>query len=150
VLSCREEVTAAALFPPTPIRPRRGDLIIGPLSFPDGTRLSRESRVVLNGSYKIPPVLAPGATVMITIAPAARSYVTMSNPSSPPRGVVAATYHGCPDQWGFFPQSFSFSHGRVRGCVPMDIRIADRPHARRVTLSLFAGPCRAADLTRPQ
>lgn len=86
-------------------------------------------------------MIAPGNTVTIAIAPKARSYVVMSNPYSPPGGVVAATYHSCPGKWGFFAQSFTFTDGRIRGCVPMDIHVHGEPQIRHVTLSLFAGPC---------
>ncbi|MGH3264946.1 MAG: hypothetical protein ACRDNS_23470 [Trebonia sp.] len=141
-LYCRQEITRAQASG-GPIRPGPHDLVIGPLSFPNGQRLGhmRPQDYGANGSYKIPPVLAPGATVTIAIARPARSYVVMNNPQAPRRGVVAATYHGCRDAWGFFPQSFTFTDHRIRGCVPMDITVAEQ-RPRRVVLSLFAGKCR--------
>ncbi len=147
-LTCRQEVTEAAIFPKVPIRPRPGDLVVGALSFPDGRRLAHEQPRDLQpggrlvGSYKIPPVLGPGARVTIAIAPRARRYVVLHNPSAPRRGVVAVTYHACAHAWGFFPQTFTFTDGRLRGCVPMDITAQGGP-TRRVVLSLFAGACMA-------
>jgi hypothetical protein len=35
----------------------------------------------------------------------------------------------------------AFTHAPVRGCVPLDVTIGNRPPARHVTLSLFAGRC---------
>jgi len=146
-LSCRQEVTQAAISPSVPIRPKTGDLVVGPLSFPDGRRLAHMQPDELaagppSGSYKIPPVLAPGTTVTIAIAPPARSNVVLENPSSPRGGVVAAIYHACQHAWGFFPQDFRLTHHRIRGCVPMDVTVrGQRP--RRVILSLFAGDCPA-------
>jgi hypothetical protein len=145
LLSCRQEATEQSLWPPAKIRPGPGDLIVGPLSFPNGRRLAHmRPRVFqptgrLTGWYKIPPVLAPGATVTVAIAPRADSYVVMITPASPP-GVAAATFHGCPHAWGFFPGGFQFTDGRVRGCVPMDVTVRGE-WTRRVVLSLFAGDC---------
>jgi hypothetical protein len=52
-------------------------------------------------------------------------------------GLVAATYHACPDRWSPFPQSFAFIDGRIRGCVPLDVKIAGQARIRHVTLALF-------------
>lgn len=63
----------------------------------------------------------------------------MLTPASP-RGVPAATFHACPHAWDFFPGGFHFTDGRVRGCVPMDVKVGGES-PRRVVLSLFAGDC---------
>lgn len=144
-VSCRKEATERSLSPPARIRPRPGDLIVGPLSFPGGRRLAymrpRQFQPTgrLTGGYKIPPVVAPGATVTVAIAPGARSYVELITLASR-RGVAAATFHGCPHVWGFFPGGFQFTNGRVRGCVPMNVTVLGGP-SRRIVLSLFAGAC---------
>jgi hypothetical protein len=144
-LSCHHEVTEQALSPPAEIRPGSGDLVVGPLSFPDGRRFARmRPRDVqptgrLTGWYKIPPVLAPGATVTVAIAPHARSRVVLITPGTS-RGVAAATFHGCSHAWGFFPGGFQFTDARVRGCIPMDVTVRGQS-PRRVVLSLFAGDC---------
>lgn len=146
-LSCQREVTEADISPPAKIRPHAGDLEIGPVSFPDGLRLAqmRPRQFLATGSlgaYKLPPVLAPGVTVTISIAPAARSYVVMDIPEGPRGGVSVATYSGCRHAWGFFPQSFRFTDRRISGCVPMEVTVrGQRP--RHAVLSLFAGDCRA-------
>lgn len=146
-LSCQREVTEADVWPPARIRPHAGDLVIGPVSFPGGLRLAqmRPRQFLASGSlgaYKLPPVLAPGATVTISIAPAARGYVVMDIPEGPPGGVEAASYSGCRHAWGFFPQAFRFTNHRVSGCVPMEVTVqGERP--RSTVLSLFAGHCQA-------
>jgi hypothetical protein len=144
-LSCHQEATEQSLSPPAKIRPVPGDLVVGPLSFPNGRRLAHmrprdfQATGRLTGWYKIPPVLAPGATVTVAIAPGARSHVVLITPASPP-GVATATFHGCPHAWGFFPGGFQFTDLRVRGCVPMEVTVrGERP--RRVVMSLFAGDC---------
>lgn len=79
-LSCQQEADAGT---GVRVAPRRGDLIVGPLSFPNGLRLATanpRSYGSQGSSYKLPPVLAPGSTVTITIAPSAHAYVVMSNP----------------------------------------------------------------------
>jgi hypothetical protein len=95
-----------------------------------------------HGSYKIPPVLEPGSIVTIRIAPQARRFVVMSNPDSPPGGAVAATYHACANKRGSFPQSFVFTDGRIRGCVPLEVQIDRERRIRHAVLSLFDPPCR--------
>jgi Ni,Fe-hydrogenase III small subunit len=72
----------------------------------------------------------------------------LSNPSSPSGGVVSAVYHACAHKYGFFPQSFVFTHGRVRGCVPLDVQVQGQPRVRRVSLSLFDGSCANQKSTR--
>ncbi len=94
--------------------------------------------------YKMPPVVNPGATVTITIARGARSYVVQQNPSSPRRGSQSVTYRACAHKPGFFPQSFRFIDGRQRGCVPLDVRVNGQRKTTRIVLSFFAGPCRTS------
>ena len=71
---------------------------------------------------------------------AARGHVVIDNPYAL-HGVTAATYRPCPRQPGFFAQGFAFTDGRIRGCVPLEVRVGGEPQVRRVTLSLFAGFC---------
>ncbi|HEX3310246.1 MAG TPA: hypothetical protein VHS32_28660, partial [Streptosporangiaceae bacterium] len=60
-----------------------------------------------------------------------------------PHGVTAATYHSCSHAHGFFAQAFAFTDGKIRGCVPLEVRVAGHARVQRVTLSLFAGSCAA-------
>jgi hypothetical protein len=91
--------------------------------------------------YKLPPVVYPGATVTMTIARDARSYVVQQNPWSPRQGSVSVTYRACLHKRGFFPQSFRFTDGRIRGCVPLDVRVSSQQNTSHIVLSLFAGRC---------
>ena len=72
----------------------------------------------------------------------ARGHVMIDNPYAL-HGVTAATYHSCPHFAGFFAQGFAFTDGRIRGCVPLEVRVAGQARVHRVTLSLFAGSCAA-------
>jgi len=140
VFGCAEQAFAgdSAL----PRRPQPGDLAIGPLIIPGGRRLATADPAGYgeHGSYKIAFIVAMGATVTVTIGPAARGHVAIAN-SYAPAGVTAATYRPCPHQVGFFPQYLAFSGGRIRGCVPLEVQAGGQPQVRRVTLSLFAGSC---------
>ena len=91
--------------------------------------------------YKLPPVVYPGATVTMTIARGGRSYVVQQNPWSPRQGSVSVTYRACLHKRGFFPQSFRFTDGRIRGCVPLDVRVGGQRKTSHIVLSLFAGRC---------
>ena len=68
--------------------------------------------------YKLPPVVYPGTTVTITIAPGARSYVVQQNPWSPRQGSVSVTYRACLHKSGFFPQSFRFTMVETGAAFP--------------------------------
>ena len=92
--------------------------------------------------YKLPPVINPGTTVTMTIAPGARSYVVQQNPWSPRQGSVSVRYRACLHKPGFFPQSFRFTDGRIRGCVPLDVRIGGQRKTSHIVLSFFAGRCK--------
>ncbi len=94
--------------------------------------------------YKLPPVVYPGATVTMTIAPSARSYVVQQNPWSSRQGSVSVTYRACLHKPGFFPQSFRFTDGRKRGCVPLDVRVGRQRKTSHIVLSFFAGRCRTS------
>jgi hypothetical protein len=94
--------------------------------------------------YKLPPVVYPGATVTMTIARGARSYVVQQNPWSPRLGSVSVTYRACLHKRGFFPQSFRFTDGRILGCVPLDVRVGGQRKTRHIVLSFFAGRCRTS------
>jgi hypothetical protein len=82
-----------------------------------------------------------GSTATVEIALRARGHVVISNPYSPVGGVVAATYRSCAHQAGFFAQGFSFLHGEIGGCVPLDVSIGSERQVRHVTLSLSGGSC---------
>jgi hypothetical protein len=88
------------------------------------------------------PVLAcvTLTTVTVTIDPPARGHVVIDNPYAP-HGVTAATYRPCRNVGGFYAQGFAFTDGRIRGCVPLEVRVAGQARVLRVTLSLFAGRC---------
>ena len=94
--------------------------------------------------YKLPPVIYPGATVTMTIARGARSYVVQQNPWSPRQGSVSVTYRACLHKPGFFPQSFRFTDRRKRGCVPLDVRVRGQRKTSHIVLSFFAGRCRTS------
>jgi len=145
-LSCAEESFPGYPDPPVPPRARPADLAIGPLIIVNGKRLATADPAGYgqHGTYKIPLVVLPGRVVTVTIAAPAREWVAIDNPYAHLRGVsdvTAATYRSCPHATGFFAQGFAFSGGRVRGCVPLEVRIGGEPRVRHVTLSLFAGSC---------
>ena len=146
ILSCYEEATQFTGNLP-PIGPH--DIGFGPGYFPQARRLAtmnppNSGRKALSTGYKLPPVVYPGATVTMTIARSARSYVVQQNPWSLRRGSVSVTYRACSHKHGFFPQSFRFTDGRRRGCVPLDVRVDGQRRARHIVLSLFAGRCRTS------
>jgi hypothetical protein len=124
----------------TPLRRGPSDVVVGPLWFPGAKRLpsARPSGYGEHGVYKISPAIAAGATVTLTIAPSARSYAVMRNPYLA-RGVVSITYHACEHERSFFPQSFAFTDGRTRGCIPLDVSSSGR--VRHITLKLFVRHC---------
>jgi hypothetical protein len=143
LLSCGQESFTS---PPPPQQPRAVDLAVGPLIIVNGKRLASSSPAGWGdqGTYKIPIIVTTGSTVTVTIAPRARSHVMIDNPYAHLWGIrdlVAATYHSCSDQAGFFAQGFAFIHGQIRGCVPLDVRIGRQPQVHHVMLSLFAGQC---------
>jgi hypothetical protein len=76
-----------------------------------------------------------------TIDPPARGHVVIDAPYA--HRVTAATYRPCSQVTGFFAQGFAFTDGRIRGCVPLEVRVAGQARVHRVTLSLFAGSCAA-------
>jgi hypothetical protein len=145
VLTCYEEATQFTGTLP-PVGPN--DVGFGPGYFPQARRLATMSPQHFapgaRGSYKLPPVIEPGATVNLTIARGARPYVVQQNPWSPPNGSLSVTYRACAHKPGFFPQSFRFTDGRLRGCIPIDVRVSGQRTTRRIVLSLFAGRCRTS------
>ena len=124
--------------------PEPGDLTVGPLVIIDGNKVANADPAGWGdrGSYKIPFFVPRGSTVTVTIDPPARGHVVIDNPYAL-HGVTAATYHSCLGVHGFFAQGFKFTDGRIRGCVPLEVRVAGQARAQRVTLSLFAGSCAA-------
>ena len=141
VFSCGEESFTNDLVPQ---QPQPGDLAVGPLVIFNAKQLAtgNPSGWGEHGSYKIPIMVTMGSTVTVTINPPARGHVVIDNPYAP-HGVTAATYRPCPNVAGFFAQGFAFTDGRIRGCVPLAVRVGGQARVRRVTLSLFAGSCAA-------
>ena len=139
VFSCAEE---SFLDGSVPLPPQPGDLAVGPLVIISGKRLANADPAGWgeHGSYKVPLFVAKGSTVTVTIDPPARGHVVIDNPYAS-HGVTAAVYRSCPNAAGFFAQGFAFTDGRIRGCVPLEVRADREPRARHVTLSLFAGAC---------
>jgi hypothetical protein len=129
-----------------PSKPRRGDLVVGPLWI-----INARDSVDPKGAgpsppheYKYPIGVRPGATVTVMIAPPARGHVVIDNPYAS-SGVSAATYRACsqsssPD-WSVFVQGFAFTDGRTRGCVPLIVLTGRETLIRHVTISLYAGRC---------
>jgi hypothetical protein len=78
--------------------------------------------------------------VTVTIDPPARGHVVIDNPYAR-HGVTAATYRPCRHTAGVFAQGFAFTDGRIRGCVPLEVRVGGQARVQRVTLSLFASSC---------
>jgi hypothetical protein len=128
----------------TPLRRGPADIVVGPVWFPNAKLLptARPGGYGSHGVYKIPPAIAAGTTVTLTIAASARHDVEMRNPYLQ-SGASSITYHSCAHQRSFFPQSFAFTHGRRRGCVPLDVRTAPDNKVRHVTLRLFVRHCAA-------
>ena len=141
VFSCAEESFLAG---PVPKMPEPGDLAVGPLVIFNAKQLAtgNPSGWGEHGSYKIPIMVTMGSTVTVTINPPARGHVVIDNPYAP-HGVTAATYRPCANATGFFAQGFAFTDGKIRGCVPLEVRVGGRARVQRVTLSLFAGSCAA-------
>jgi hypothetical protein len=144
LLTCAEEATEFTGTVP-PVGPN--DIGFGPGYFPQARQLANTSPPTYSGrdtqltGYKLPPVVNPGAMVTMTIALRARSYVVQQNPWSPRQGSQAVTYRACLHKPGFFPQSFRFTDGRLRGCVPLDVRVNGQRKTSRIVLSFFAGSC---------
>lgn len=141
VFSCGAE---SFTDPPVPQQPQRGDLAVGPLVIVTGKAVATGDPAGWgeHGSYKIPFVVAEGSTVTVTIDPPARGHVVIGNPHAR-HGVTAATYRPCAHVAGFYAQGFAFTDGRIRGCVPLEVRVGGQARVQRVTLSLFAGSCAA-------
>ena len=141
VFGCAEESFAGDS--PVQQRPQPGDLAVGPLIIFGGQRLATADPAGNgeHGSYhKVPFIVTMGATVTVTIGPPARGHVVITNPYAP-GGITAATYRPCRHVAGFYAQGFAFTDGRIRGCVPLEVKVGGQPRVRRVTLSLFAGSC---------
>jgi hypothetical protein len=141
LFSCGEESFAD---PPPPQQPQPGDLAVGPLIIFNGMELATGDPAGWgeHGRYKIPIMVSMGSTVTVTIDPPARGHVLIDNPYAL-HGVTAATYRPCRHTAGFFAQGFAFSDGRIRGCVPLEVRVGAQARVQHVTLSLFASSCAA-------
>jgi hypothetical protein len=147
ILTCYEEATQFTGGSLPPIGPH--DIGFGAGYFPNArgratSNPPNSGRAAQLTGYKLPPVVYSGAIVTMTIARGARSYVVQQNPWSPHQGSVAVTYRACLHKPGFFPQSFRFTDGRKRGCVPLDVRIGGQRKTSHIVLSFFAGRCRAS------
>ena len=125
-------------------QPRTGDLAVGPLIIMSGKMAATADPAGFgeHGDYKFPFVVTGGSTVTVTIGAPARGHVVIHNPYAP-HGVTAATYHSCSHAHGFFAQDFAFTDGKIRGCVPLEVRVGGQARVQHVTLSLFAGSCAA-------
>ena len=105
ILTCYEEATQfTGSLPPV----GRHDIGFGAGYFPKARGLAtmnppNSGRAAHLTGYKLPPVVFPGATVTMTIARGARSYVVQQNPWSPRQGSVSVTYRACLHKPGFFP-----------------------------------------------
>ena len=141
VFSCAEESFLAGSMPQMP---EPGDLAVGPLVIISGKAVATADPAGFgeHGSYKIPFFVPRGSTVTVTIDPPARGHVVIDNPYAR-HGVTAATYRPCANVTGFFAQGFAFTDGKIRGCVPLEVRATGQARVQRVTLSLFAGSCAA-------
>ncbi len=147
ILACYEEATQFTGGTLPPVGP--DDIGFGVGYFPKARGLAtmnppNSGRDAQLSGYKLPPVVYPGATVTMTIASRARSYVVQQNPWSPRQGSVSVTYRACSHEPGFFPQSFRFTDGRIRGCVPLDVRVGEQRKVSHIVLSFFAGRCRTS------
>jgi hypothetical protein len=140
LVSCGQESFSD---PPPPAQAQPGDLAIGPLYVANGRRLATVSPADYssNGSWKVPFVVAPGATATVEIGKNGRGQVVISGPYTPGGGVVAATYRSCAGKTGFFAQNFTFLHGQTHGCVPLEVTIGAGRPVLHATLSLAAGTC---------
>jgi hypothetical protein len=145
LLSCADESFPGNGDPAASLQPQPGDLVVGSVIIVGGERLANANPAGYGdrGSYKIPIIVRPGATVTMSIGAPARGQVVISNPDSPVGGVTAASYQSCSRTPGFFAQGFAFTSGQVRGCVPLEVSSGHQSQARHVTLSLFAGACPA-------
>ena len=147
ILTCYEEATQFTGGTLPAVGPH--DIGFGPGYFPQARRLAtmnppNSGRDAQLTGYKLPPVVYPGATVTMTISRSGRSYVVQQNPWSPRQGSVSVTYRACLHKPGFFPQSFRFTDGRQRGCVPLDVRVGGQRKTSHIVLSFFAGRCRTS------
>jgi hypothetical protein len=147
ILTCDEEATQFTGGTVPPVGPH--DIGFGVGYFPKARGLAtmnppNSGRQAELTGYKLPPVVYPGDAVTMTIARRARSYVVQQNPWSPPQGSVSVTYQACSHKPGFFPQSFRFTDGRIRGCVPLDVRVGEQRKTSHIVLSFFAGRCRTS------
>ena len=146
VISCAEESFLAG---PVPKMPEPGDLTVGPLVIIDGNKVANADPAGWgdHGSYKIPFFVPRGTTVTVTIDPPARGHVVIDSPYA--HRVTAATYRPCSQVTGFFAQGFAFTDGRIRGCVPLEVRVAGQARVHRVTLSLVRGLLRGRMSEKP-
>lgn len=147
ILTCYEEATQFTGGTLPPVGP--DDIGFGAGYFPKARGLAtmnppNSGRDAQRSGYKLPPVVYPGATVTMTIARDARSYVVQQNPWSPRQGSVSVRYRACSHKPGFFPQSFRFTDGRIRGCVPLDVRVGEQRKTSHIVVSFFAGRCRTS------
>ena len=146
VLTCTEEATQfTGTLPPV----GRHDIGFGPGYFPQARRLAsmnppNSGRGAQLTGYKLPPVVYPGATVNMTIARGARSYVVQQNPWSPRQGSVSVTYRACLHKRGFFPRAFASPMVDGGAACRSTYGSMDSARRSRIVLSFFAGPCRTS------
>ena len=108
ILTCYEEATQFTGGALPAVGP--DDIGFGPGYFPKARGLANRDppnsgRGADLTGYKLPPVVDPGATVTMTIAPGARSYVVQQNPWSSHQGSVSVTYRACSHKVVSFPRA---------------------------------------------
>jgi hypothetical protein len=130
-----------------PAAPGPTDLVVGPLSY--GGLLSfadpaNRPGVQADGSYfyKSGAQLTPGATVTVTIAPAASAYASVLTEYGAPQGYRQVIFRACPGgKHGTWWVGGFVLRDRRAACLPLDIASGSSPTVRRVVVSLGRGHC---------
>jgi len=145
ILSCDAEAWSGAPDPPAPVTPGPQDLAVARGLATETAAQYGNSPYGRDGRFvKFGVVVRPGATVTVTIGASARGHVVIVKAvNGSDLAMTSATYHACSTAGGFYAQGFAFTHPPFRGCVPLDVSVGGEAQVRHVTLSLFAGACRA-------
>ncbi|WNI18631.1 hypothetical protein [Actinacidiphila sp. ITFR-21] len=128
--------------------PARNDVTVGPLiwrgvgTLADGDQQAHGVHNADGWHYRIDSQLHDTQAVTVTVGPELRAraglqYGLASGMSPAP----AAAFHGCPGAPTVFIGAF-FVAGDGRACVPLGVRVGNRP-AQRVVISFFDGRCSA-------
>lgn len=123
------------------------DLVIGPLTYsgllgglPGYPTLSSPNFPGQGYFYKLGPQVAPGATVTVSVDPAARGYAALVSKDSADSGDTQITYHACPNYTTIWIGGFLL-HDRPAACVPLTVTVAGEAAAQQVVASIRAGNC---------